>query len=289
MTISTQLHAEWVEWVGDVSVATEYRHNLNFSAFSETAENDVLAGLSGSFGRFYQAAEQTRIGLRAFANASVYEKYDDLNEIAGGIGILGIHKFGLGNAPVLRLEISQEGIESNDRMRDGSRFTSGLRLSKRFTDRFDANMGVTKSIRHGHDGKSVIAGLDTNVFDQVQTTWSLRGNFLLTERILLSGQYARLTGEFDAQCPEKALGPGGGPSGLGKNSEPAIEAAATDTVFGGACTYRLDGNVNLYNVDFSYFLTPSASLDIGYAFRDGSAGSLDYNSPSLRVGLSWIF
>lgn len=285
------VRAEWVEWVGDVAASVEYRHNLNFSAFSETAENDIAANLAGSFGRFYQAAEHTRIGLRAQASASAYEKYDDLNDVTVGAGVIAIHKFGLGNAPVLRAEVTREAIESNDRMRDGSRLTSGLQLSKRITDRFDGSFGVSKSIRHGHDGRSVTAGKDTNVFDQVQTIWNLRANYLLTERILLSGQYARLSGEFDAQCPEEGTGPGGlgGPVGPGGKGEPAIEAVAFDTVFGGACTYRLDGKVNIYNVDFSYFLTPTASVDVGYAFRDGSAGSLDYNSPSVRMGLSWIF
>lgn len=283
--------AEWVEWVGDAAVAAEYRHNLNFSAFSETAEDDVVANLTGSVGRFYQAADQTRLGLRLTASADVHEKYKDLNQVVAGIGIVGIHKFGLGNAPVLRVHATQEAIESSDRMRDGERFESGLQVSRRMTDRFDGSIGVTKSTRHGHDGESSTLALDTNVFDQVQTIWSLRGNYLLTERILVSGQYARLSGEFDGQCPEGGTGPGGigGPPGPGKKGEPAIEAAALDTVFGGACTYRLDGNVNIYNVDFSYFLSPTASFDVGYAFRDGKAGSLEYNSPSLRVGLSWIF
>lgn len=283
--------AEWVEWVGDVAVSAEYRHNLNFSAFSETATDDWVANLDGSFGRFFQAADQTRLGFRAAASANVYEKYRDLHQVTAALGVVGIHKFGLGHAPVVRAHLTQEFIESQDRMRDGSRIEAGLQLSKRLTERFDGSIGITRSIREGHDGDSSTLALQTDVFDQSQTIWNLRGNYLVTERMLLSGQFARLDGDFDSQCPEGGTGPSGlgGPPGPGKEGEPAIKAAALDKVFGGACTYRLDGTVNIYSVDFSYFLTPTASVDVGYVFRDGKAGSLEYNSPSIRMGLSWIF
>ncbi len=274
--------AEWVEWVADASVSANYRHNMNFAPFRTNAENDYVLEGDFSVGRFFQAAEHTRIGFRASLTGMLHERFDKLNGVIGGISVIGIHKFGLGDAPVARLHLTQEALEIRDEQREGRRYEMGLNFSKRITERFDGSVGVTKSIRHGHHGTGSIMGLDSNVFDQVQTLWSVQGNYLLTERSLMSMGYGHLTGEFDSQCPLIGIG------GLAL-ANPEIEAASNDTVFGGNCTYRLDGKVDIYSLDFSYFLTQTTSLDFGFKFRDGRAGSLNYNSPSYRLAFSWIY
>lgn len=280
--VAAPARAEWVEWVADASVSANYRHNMNFAPFRSNAENDYVLEGNVAFGRFFQAAEHTRIGLRGSVLGMAHERFDKLNGFIIGASVIGIHKFGLGDAPVARVHVTHEALEIRDEQRSGRRYEMGLNLSKRLTDRIDGSIGVTKSIRHGHDGTGAIMGQDNNVFDQVQTLWSVQGTYLVTERSLVSLGYGHMTGEFDSQCPLAGIG-------ALALANPEIEAASNDTVFGGRCTYRLDGKVDVYSLDFSYFLTETTSLDFGFKFRDGRAGDLNYNSPSYRLAFSWIY
>ncbi len=275
--------AEWVEWVGDASATAKYRYNLNFSDFDETTEEDWVAEGRASYGRFYQAAEASRIGLIAHATGLVHERFDKLNGLITGVDLVGIHKFGLGpTAPVLRAQATAENLDIRDEMRDGRRIAGTLSLSQRFTDRFDGSISYTHSQRNGHRGTTIIGGADTDVFNQRQEILGVSGSFLLTERSLVSFGVSRLEGEFATQCP------GAGIVGLLLlNNE--IKGAAVDTVFDGTCTYKVEGDVNTYEMGYSYFLDDTTSIDLGYQFRDGRAGTLDYTSYDLSMGISVLF
>ena len=275
--------AEWVEWVGDASLTAKYRYNLNFSDFDEVTEEDWVAEARGSYGRFFQAAEATRIGVMAHVTGLAHERFDKLNGLITGADLVGIHKFGLGpTAPVLRLQATAEDLDIRDEMRNGRRYSGNVSLSRRFTDRLDATIGYTHSQRYGKRGTTVIAGQDTDVFDQRQEIWNIGASYLLTERSLLSLGYSRLDGEFATQCPNAGIG-------LLALLTPEIKAAAVDTVFNGRCTYRVEGDVDTYEAGLSYFLDETTSIDFGYKFRDGEGGSLDYTSYDLSMGISILF
>ncbi len=284
-TLPVVSQAEWVEWVGDASATAKYRYNLNFSDFDETAQEDWVVEGRASYGRFYQAAENTRLGIMGHATALVHERFDKLNGLISGVDLVGIHKFGLGSgAPVLRAQATAENLDIRDEMRDGRRLAGTLSLSKRFTDRLDGSISYTHSQRYGHRGNAVagLGGADTDVFNHRQELLGLSGSFLLTERSLLSFGYTRLEGEFATQCP------GAGIVGiLLLNNE--IKGAAVDTVFDETCTYKVEGDVNTYEVGYSYFLDETTSIDLGYQFRDGKAGTLDYTSYDLSAGISILF
>ncbi len=284
IAVSAQAQAEWVEWVGDASATVKYRYNLNFSDFDEVAEEDWVAETRASYGRYFQAAESTRIGIIGHATGLLHERYDKLNGLITGLDLVGIHKFGLGATnPVARLSVTAENLDIRDHMRDGRRYAASLALSKRFTERLDGNIGVTHSDRKGHRGAfSGIAGQNTDVFSQQQWIFNVGGSYLLTERMLTSFTYSRLDGEFATQCPDVLIGPI-------VLANPEINGAAADSVFGGACTYRVDGEVDTYDLGASYFLDDTTSVEFGYQFRSGEAGNLDYTSYDISMGISMLF
>lgn len=284
LVVALPAQAEWVEWVGDAAVDAKYRHNINFSDFDNVTEEDWVLEARGTYGRFYQVAESSRIGLIGRLSALKHENWDELDGVLAGAELVGIHKFGLGpTAPVVRISYMAENMDIKDAMRDGQHQDAAINLSKRFTERFDASVGYSYYNRDGHAGAtSIIALGDTDVFDQEQDIWSIRANYLLTERMLGSIGYSYVDGEFATQCPDAGIG-------LTALLNPEIKGAAVDTVFGGTCTYKAEGEVDAVDVGLSYFIDQTTSLELGYQLRSGEAGNLDYTSYDVSLGVSLLF
>ena len=121
---------------------------------------------------------------------------------------------------------------------------------------------------------SAVPTIGTSVFDQEYHLFTLSGNYLLLEPLLLTAGYTFRLGDFDSACTTENFG-----TVLARAD---VEAVTLDSVFGG-CVYRLDGTGSAAFVNFSWGFTNRISLDLGYRFYYGKADDLDYFSNTARL------
>jgi hypothetical protein len=266
--------AEWVDWIADTDVAYQYNDNVNNSPFGADEESDSAWFLAGEGGRVFQLGDRTRASVSATIAGEVYHRWDGLNAYDVGGRLSLFHKFGVGNAPWLRPFFwgGYKGVSADER--SGARFEIGLEAGKRFSARIDAAFTYRYTNRDGGRGPVAVPMLPTNVFDQQYHLFTLAGNFLLLEPLLLTAGYTFRLGDFDSACT---------PANVATVLASAdVKAIALDSVFGG-CVYRLDGTGHAPFVNLSWGLTNRISLDLGYRFQYGKADDLSYRSNAVRV------
>jgi hypothetical protein len=271
-----QASAEWVDWIAVADTDFAYTDNLNNSSFGADEEEGFGWLTSVEAGRVYQLTDRTRVSLSATFSGELYSRWDDLDAFDAGGRLTLFHKFGLGNAPWLRPFFwgGYKGVVADER--SGERFEVGLDAGMRFTPRIDAVFTYQYTHRNGGSGPVAVPTISNDVFDQQYHHFTLAGNFLLLEPLLLTTGYTFRLGDFDSACT-----PGNVGTVLVKAD---VEAIALDSVFGG-CVYRLNGTGHAAFVDLSWGINHHFSIDLGYRYQYGKAQGLDYSSNTGRLTL----
>jgi hypothetical protein len=274
--------AEWVDWIADVAVPFEYTDNLNVSAFESDREDDFLWLPTAFLGRVYQLTDRTRVSITAGAEGRVYHRFDRLNGALPGGRLSAVHKFGVGDAPWFRVSFFGGYLSLVEDDRSGANFDLDARFGKRFSPRFDANVGYVYTNRDGGNGPVAVPTIGTNVFDQERHGFSVAGNYLLTNALLLSAKYKFGSGDFDSACTVGNVG-----EVLAREGS-NVRAIALDQVFGG-CVYRLRGESHALAVHLNHGIGDHFSVDLGYRFISGQGRSLDYWVNTAAVTLLYAF
>ena len=211
----------------------------------------------------------TRASVEVDIGGEVYHEFDDLNAVDVGGTLAVSHKFGIGDKPWARLAVSggYKDIQEDDR--SGARLEIDLSAGQRFSPRFDASLSYHFTSRWGGNGPTAVSTISTNVWDQQYHLITAVGNFLVTRALLATVGFTFRTGEFDSACTPMNVGT------VLMSGE--VKAIALDPVFGG-CTYRLEGEAYSPFVNLSYGITHHFSVNAGYRFMHGDAGSLDYDN-----------
>jgi hypothetical protein len=274
-------NAEWVEWVLEPEAEYRYEDNLNLSAFDEDEESGSAwtAGVEG--GRFLQMGDRTRLRLTAGIEGSLYNRWDNLNNVAYRGSAVLTHKFGLGPDVIWispYLTVGYHDVKSH--IRTGSFTDIGISAGKRLTERFDMSASLAYNKGTGNDGVLIVPGIGANVFDQDHWTLALQGNFLITNRLILLGEISHFDGDFISSCT---------PSNVGTVlSEEKVKAITLDDVFGG-CVYRIGGTGNSASLDLSYATSRHSSLNFGVSYLKGKGNVLKYQNTVFRASFMYSY
>ncbi len=276
--------AEWNEW----QMAGGYRHywsdNFNNTAFDVAKRAEHIDELRFTVGRALQLGTSTRLRFEAEAVHLAHRKYDALDRTDPGFGLSLHNKTGLGNRGWWQeLFFSYRQLSPDDRLRDGDSQRYGLRLGKRFSDRWDGQFELAQFRRDGGSGlvRPVDPNRPTDVFDQRADSLRAQLNAVLGERWLLSLAYLHQRGDFESQCPTANV-----TQVVADEDPPALSRDVN--VFGG-CVYRLDGEVSAVDLGISWSATDQLSATLLLRRLDGEGRVLKYDTDAAELDLTYSF
>lgn len=260
--------AEWVDWIAEANVGVRYDSNLNDAGFGSEAESDFIWRPDGRLGRVFQLGEYTRISAVAEVQGDVHNRWNKLDAVVGDGRLSVFHKFGLGDAPWARAYAAggYEGVQDGER--SGGLLEAGSQIGKRFSPRFDASLAYQFTSHWGEDGRGVVPGIRSNVWNQQYHEVIVDGHFLLTEALLLSAGFGFQHGDLYSNSIGKRL------LELAKAN---VEAVAWDNAFGG-WAFRLKGNAYSPYLSLNYAIGDHWSIDASYRFRYSKSDSLDFTN-----------
>lgn len=276
--------AEWNEW----QLAGGYRHywsdNFNNTAFDVAKRAEHIDELRFIVGRALQLGTSTRLRFEAEAVHLAHRKYDVLDRTDPGFGLSLHNKTGLGNRGWWQeLFYSYRQLSPDDRLRDGDSQRYGLRIGKRFSDRWDGQLELAQFRRDGGSGlvRPVDPNRPTDVFDQRADSLRAQLNAVLGERWLLSMAYLYQRGDFESQCPTANV-----TQVVADEDPPALSRDVN--VFGG-CVYRLDGDVSAIDLGVSWSATDQLSATLLLRRLDGEGRVLKYDTDAAELDLTYSF
>lgn len=134
--------------------AYTYDDNVTRSAGAGNVLSDRFFTLSLNAGKNFQLARHTRLVAGLFLGGDGYDKYDGLSRYFGGIqGELQYRASGEFDAATFGLFLKGSRDQYDSELRDGYRYTAGVRVLKPLSDRFDLFAALAYNKR---DGKSVV-------------------------------------------------------------------------------------------------------------------------------------
>jgi hypothetical protein len=138
-----------------VEAAYTYDDNVTRSEGAGNVLSDRFFTLSLNAGKNFRLGQHTRLVAGLFLGGDVYDKYDGLSRYFGGIqGELQYRTSGEFDAATFGLFFKGSRDEYTDsELRDGYRYTAGVRVLKPLSDRFDLFAGLAYNKR---DGKSTV-------------------------------------------------------------------------------------------------------------------------------------
>lgn len=284
LTAAPASRAEWVEWVVEPHLAETDTDNFNFTAFAGNEQDERLREAGLTVGRHFQIDELTRVRLTGAALARRHQNFAVLDGEDYSVLLALRHKFGVGRKAIwAQLYGEYTDINLDDRLRAGSRQQFGLRLGKRFSDRFDGVAELAVSERDGGQGlpRPTDPDRSTEVFDQQDQHLALQLNVLLWGPLLATVGYTWRDGEIDSQCPTANV------SAVVATENPGAVSRDPD-VFGG-CVYRLDGPGRVYEWQFSYALSGHAAVQLGGRDLRGEGRELEYEAQQYRLAIVYSF
>ncbi len=274
--------AEWVDKIIDADVIVKYDDNVNLAFFSSLEFDDTMLIPAASFGRVYQWTDRTRLTLTADLEGEFHNTYDKLNSLFGGTTLNINYKFGVGPyKPWLKVYGTGGYLAVDDDLRTSWLFDTGAALGKRFTDRFDMEIGYNFDYRDAENGPPINPEISGETFDRQGHTGSISASFLLTQRVLTSLAYAFRSGDISSTC-----------DGATVATVEEKTALTRDTAYNEPmCAYRIDGDVHAIGVGGVFAISSHASINVDYHRMEGkaSASSIEYSSNIVNAGVNYSF
>jgi hypothetical protein len=137
-----------------VEAAYTYDDNVTRSAGAGNVLSDRFFTLSLNAGKNFRLGQHTRLVAGLFLGGDGYDKYDGLSRYFGGIqGELQYRASGEFDAATFGLFLKGSRDQYDSELRDGYRYTAGVRVLKPLSDRFDLFAALAYNKR---DGKSKV-------------------------------------------------------------------------------------------------------------------------------------
>jgi hypothetical protein len=165
-----------------VEAAYTYDDNVTRSEGAGNVLSDRFYTLSLNAGKSFQLTRHTRLVAGLFLGGDGYDKYDGLSRYFGGIqGEFQYRSSGEFDAATFGLFLKGSRDQYDSELRDGYRYTAGVRVLKPLTDRLDLFAALAYNKR---DGKST-------VFDADDYSARLNLDYRLTRwsTVYLGGEY----------------------------------------------------------------------------------------------------
>ena len=257
------------EWFYDVQAGGLYDDNLTRAQRAADVRADGAATLAAAAGWFYAPSGTDGITLSLEANSEAYARFTGLNLIAVGGSAGYRHKFGLGgDVPWASITVSAARDDFRGDIRDGDRLEVRLEVGKRWSENFDASVGIAADRRFASNDRPVVPGISGKVFDLRGQSVFARAAYDLTDRLQVSARVSSRRGDVVSTTRQ--------------NLEIflASDAIAADPTFGSDFyAYRLRGTTTTANATLSWALSDHSSLNLSYAVaRTAAYDDLDYLS-----------
>jgi hypothetical protein len=237
----------------DVRVEAAYTYDDNVSrSGADNALSDRFFNLSLNAGTSFRPTRHMRLVLGAFAGGDGYDKYDGLSRYFGGIqGELQYRTSGEFDAATFGLFLKGSRDEYDSELRDGYRYTAGVRVLQPLTDRFDLFAALAYNKR---DGKST-------VFDTEDYSARLNFDYRLTRwsTVYLGGEY-RSGDVVSTARPSLAL--------ITIAEAVVVDDAFTDTE---RLAYRIKADTVITTVGYNLAFGEKHSLDFSWRWVQSKA------------------
>ena len=200
---------------------------------------------------FTSPTEFDGLSVGAAAGGEAYDRYHGLNNVWAVGTALYRHKFGVGlAAPWVLCELAAGYYDYNFNVRTGARFALRAEVGKRFSEIFDAEIGVFYDRRYGPYGSPTSPASPESFQSPGQGAY-LRGAYAVTQNLLVSAKTrapARRR-RVDILRDRQIVG--------------AATAIAEDPTFGDELyDYRLTGTTRTAAVAMSWALDERSSLNL---------------------------
>jgi len=223
----------------DASVTAD--NNVARSRGEGNRLSDVIYNLSAGKRYVIPLSRNSRLSLLGSAGAEVFNRYSGLSRVFLGIqGELQYRSSGEFDAPTFGIFGRAAADLYESRLRDGYRYSAGVRILQPLTDRIEAFGALAYNVRDGRD----------RVFDNRDYSARLNFDYAVSSRgaLYLSGEYRR------GQTVSTA------------RSDPApnvIEAEVRDDAFSDVArqAYRLKAKTEIATLGYSHGLGGDQSVD----------------------------
>lgn len=257
---------------GDFS--TRFDSNVGRASAGRDEEWEISFEPSARAGRTLQVAERTRLTGAATLLGEIHARESELDAVEVGGELVLTHKFGIGQAPWMRVSVDGGYRDVDAGQRSGPRLGVGATAGKRFSPRLSARLDYRYAQRWGDLGPRVATStLPRDVFDQRFHTIGASGSFLASDRVLLTAGFDYRVGDFDSNAQRNRQ------SVLARKN---VEAVSQDQALGG-WVYRVDGAAYSPYARMNVALFDRASLDLGYRFQVAKGGGLQYENHVVQA------
>lgn len=260
------------EWFYDVRPGISYDDNLSRAQQAADVRSDGAASLAASAGWFYAPSGADGLTLSLDASTEAYGRFHGLNLLSIGAGASYRRKFGLGYAAPwasLALRIAHDDYRGG--IRDSDRLEARLEAGRRFTEDFDASLGLALDRRLAKHDEPVVPGISGKVFDLRGQSAFARAAYDVNDRLQIGGRVSVRRGDVESTTRQNL------------DIFLASDAIAADPTFGGDFyAYRLRGTTTSTSASVSWALSERSSVNLSVAAARTSAyDGLDYRN---RVG-----
>ncbi|HSQ99460.1 MAG TPA: hypothetical protein VLM36_06040 [Sphingomicrobium sp.] len=272
---SGQAFADWQIYVDSGLL---HDSNLSRASRAEDVRADSAFAVTASAGQFIAPTGADGFTVSADASAEAYDRYDGLNHVAAGGTASWRHKFGLGYlAPWTALSASALHDDYRSDIRDSTYVHLLAEAGRRFSETFDASMGMILERRYAANDDPVVPGISGRVFDLAGRGVFVRAGYAATDHLLVGMRADVRRGDVVSTSK--------------RNREIflASSAIAEDPTFGDELyDYRLRGTTWTASAFASWALTDTMSLNLSYADqRTQAASGLDYRSRTGHLSFSY--
>lgn len=262
------------EWLFDGAASVDYDSNLGRASAPADMRAGWSASAAGAAKSFFAPGAYDSVTLGVDAGGQVHGRYHGLDNAWAGASAVYRHKAGIGfAAPWVAVEAQAAYYGYDVGVRTGARFLLRAELGKRFSETFDARVGVFFDRRTSPFDEPAVPGISGNVFDLRGGGADVGASWALTDALVLSASLAARRGDV-VSTSSRSL-----PIFL------ASTAIAEDPTFGDELyDYRLRGTTRTAALTASWALGDRSSLSIGYTGEWTSAAQgLDYHSDFASV------
>jgi len=269
------------EWLLDANIEAVFDSNLSRAPSGPDVRPDWAAALDASLGQFFALTGDDGLTVTLDLRGEAYDRYTGLN--VGGVGgsVVYRHKFGLGwGAPWMALAATGSYDDYRTEVRTGARFDLRAEVGRRFTESFDAAVGVAYDRRFAPHGEPVVPGISGKAFELTGQSAYFRVGYAINDAWLLGLSGSIRRGDVES------------------TSEPSVpvflasSAIAEDPAFNQdeLYAYRLRGTTSLLGATLSWALSDRSSLNLHYRYElTHSPYDLEYRSYNTGLAFAYRF
>jgi len=266
----------------DADAGVLFNSNLGNAQFSPDVKSDTAFTAAASAGAvsYFGDGDSDSVTIAADARSELYGRYSGMNNIALGASLSVRRKMGLGlTEPWISLTGSAERLGYQNDVRDGWLYRLDAAAGKRLGERWNVRADFT--IERRTADQSVPSGEDLpgSVFQLGNREFALKADFALSEKMLLSGGYARRVGEVAST------------TALETGIDDFSSAETRDTALGpGGVAYRLRAASNIFSLGFTWSISQHAWFTVnGQRQLTHAAGDNSYNKSVVTAAYAYSF